>query len=342
MGQADMKSVADVVALEEERQKRANEADAALSTAGGMLRAAREAMGLGLADVAARTNIKEANLAAIEAMDTAALPSQPYTMGFVRAYAREVSLPEEALMERFREQAGYVLHDRATTVTAPKRSGQVESGRELSVIVLIVVLGLILWAAWTLLITAAPDVPEDSSRFSFSKDDQAPVVAAPESAPTESTPGDDLVAALVAQADAEAQASEGEAVDVDEQPTGTVPATTEPATTEPETAVVTQPVETVPVEDVVAEPIRLRRLVSVDPVYPPLCEASAEAIETVTVSYGVNSRGRPISTAISRSTNPCFNGAALAAISRWRYDPDAVTRENGRGLTAQFTFDRPY
>ncbi|MCQ8185122.1 TonB family protein [Parvularcula maris] len=333
MGQADKRSVADVVALQEERARRNGEAEGTLGHAGAMLRAAREALGLSVHDVALRTNIKAQNLAAIEEMNREVLPSQPYTMGFVRAYAREVSLPEDALMERFRREIGYEVRDRASRIDAPRRPKDPDGGRELSVLLVLAIVGFVLFCVWKLLISASPELPEDASRFTFSKDDQTEVVrpAEPSAVPAE---------AQTESVAEEPPAGEGQA---EGQPTAS------------QTAAVTESVEPVPVEETPpvqsaaeaapepeAEALRpLRRLVAVDPVYPPLCEGNAEPIETVTVAYTINGRGRPTGGRITSSSNPCFNGAALAALERWRYDPGTVRGDNAR-QTARFTFDRPY
>lgn len=61
-------------------------------TVGERLRAAREAQGLDLGEVAQRTRIPQRHLAAIETGDYNALPSTTYAMGFAKAYARTVGV----------------------------------------------------------------------------------------------------------------------------------------------------------------------------------------------------------------------------------------------------------
>lgn len=338
MGQLDMQSGADVVALDAERQKRSSEGDEALSTAGGMLRAAREALGWTTLELAERTNIKEQHIVSIEEMNAEALPSQAYTMGFVRAVAREVSLPEDALMKRFREQIGYESSHRSPGIAKPVKGGNLGEGKEASAILLIVIVGLFAFVAWKLLNSAAPIPDDEADRFAFSKDDQeATVVAqgAEATAPAE-------VPEPTVEAFSNTRAPETVAP-IEEEPAPSLvrddrevieselgPVVDDPATTQGDTS------EAIP-EEVVA----LRRINSVDPVYPPLCEGSAELVETVTVSFAIDGRGRPISRRIVQSSNPCFNGAALAALERWRYDSETVTEAN-QAQTARFTFDRPY
>lgn len=66
-------------------------------TVGERLRAAREAKGLSLAEVAARTRVPLRHLEAIEASDFAGLPSATYAVGFVRSYARAIDADEVKL-----------------------------------------------------------------------------------------------------------------------------------------------------------------------------------------------------------------------------------------------------
>ncbi|MGC6401779.1 helix-turn-helix domain-containing protein [Sphingomonas sp. FW199] len=72
------------------------------ATVGDRLRTAREAAGLDLAEIAARTRIPQRHLEAIEQSDFSALPSPTYAYGFVKAYARSVGLDEVGLARTLR------------------------------------------------------------------------------------------------------------------------------------------------------------------------------------------------------------------------------------------------
>lgn len=72
--------------------------------ASAQMRAAREAAGLSLPDVAARTRVPLRHLEALERADYAALPGITYCAGFARAYARAVGLDEKALVAQVREE----------------------------------------------------------------------------------------------------------------------------------------------------------------------------------------------------------------------------------------------
>ncbi|MBA2919813.1 DUF4115 domain-containing protein [Sphingomonas sp. MAH-20] len=74
------------------------------ATAGTQLRDAREASGLSLADVAAKTRIPQRHLEAIERDDFDALPSMTYAVGFARAYARAAGADEVAVAATVRSQ----------------------------------------------------------------------------------------------------------------------------------------------------------------------------------------------------------------------------------------------
>jgi cytoskeleton protein RodZ len=86
-------------------------------TVGERLRAAREAMGLSLAEVASRTRVPLRHLEAIEASDFAGLPSVTYAVGFVRSYARAVDEDEVALAHDTRQEVSRTA--RTTPVYQP-------------------------------------------------------------------------------------------------------------------------------------------------------------------------------------------------------------------------------
>ena len=69
-----------------------------------MMRRAREAAGLSLDDLAARTRVPMRHLAALEAGEYQALPGTTYAAGFSRAFARAVGLDETALVAKVRAE----------------------------------------------------------------------------------------------------------------------------------------------------------------------------------------------------------------------------------------------
>lgn len=77
-----------------------------LSPVGQQLRAAREAKGLSLEDVAAQTRIPLRHLASIEIADWEHLPAPTYTIGFAKNYAGAVGLDRTEIGTQLREEMG--------------------------------------------------------------------------------------------------------------------------------------------------------------------------------------------------------------------------------------------
>lgn len=71
---------------------------------GGRLRAAREAQGLSLAQVAAETRINQRHLVQIEQGDFGGLPARTYAIGFTRTYARMLGLDDAAIADEVRAE----------------------------------------------------------------------------------------------------------------------------------------------------------------------------------------------------------------------------------------------
>jgi cytoskeleton protein RodZ len=69
---------------------------------GAALKAARELRGLNLQQLADATRVRRSYLAAIEEMRLEELPSRPFTIGYIRAYAAALGLDGDAAVERFR------------------------------------------------------------------------------------------------------------------------------------------------------------------------------------------------------------------------------------------------
>jgi transcriptional regulator with XRE-family HTH domain len=69
---------------------------------GQYLRAVREHRGLTLAQVAAETRVRRLYLTALEEGEHGPLPSRPFAVGYVRAYARALALDGDEIVARFR------------------------------------------------------------------------------------------------------------------------------------------------------------------------------------------------------------------------------------------------
>lgn len=88
---------------------------------GAALKAAREFRGLTLEQVADTTRIRRSYLAAIEEMRLDELPSRPFTIGYVRAYANALGMDGEAAVERFK------VDEPATDAALPEPIGVKEA-----------------------------------------------------------------------------------------------------------------------------------------------------------------------------------------------------------------------
>lgn len=95
---------AEIVQMDEARAKRRSGDGQEFENAGAQLRAAREAAGLSIDDIAERTHIKAAFLTAIEDMDTGRLPHRPFVIGFVTAYAQQLRLSPQEIVARFKDE----------------------------------------------------------------------------------------------------------------------------------------------------------------------------------------------------------------------------------------------
>lgn len=85
-----------------------DEAPTAPVSVGAKLRAAREAAGLSLSEIANRTRVPIRHLEAIEASEYATLPGSTYTIGFTKSYAKALGLDEMTIVGEMREELAQV------------------------------------------------------------------------------------------------------------------------------------------------------------------------------------------------------------------------------------------
>lgn len=150
--------------------------------AGARLRAAREAQGLDLAEIAVRTRIPQRHLEAIESGDYSGLPSSTYALGFAKAYARAVGEDEVSIAREVRS-AMSSLPERSPP---PQYYPLEDAGRVPSrgfawtalIVALLVVIGVGIWYGTDLFRSTTP--PED--------------VLAPVDAPSAGNPSNTAVA----------------------------------------------------------------------------------------------------------------------------------------------------
>ncbi len=87
------------------------------SHVGERLAVARRAQDLTLQDIASRTRIPMRHLEAMEAGHLESLPGRTYAIGFAKAYARAVELPEDEIAQAIREALGGASHQPTREVT---------------------------------------------------------------------------------------------------------------------------------------------------------------------------------------------------------------------------------
>jgi len=189
---------------------------------GAALGAAREFRGLTVQDVADATRIRQSYIEALEAMRLEDLPSRPFTIGYVKSYAKLLGLDGEAAVARFKLDAP----DDNEPLRAPVGVRR-ESDPRLGLLLaggLLVVAAIVLWnvaqraiakdaPAPMVAAATAPRAPTLASGGAVSLG--APVPAPAESTTPEpyKTPGLDDAAANGGSADAVNAASKARAVE---------------------------------------------------------------------------------------------------------------------------------
>ncbi len=74
-----------------------------MPTIGEELKAAREAQGLSLTEIAEKTRISHTFLKALEEDDYSVIPGEVFVIGFLRTYSKELGLNVKDVMARYRE-----------------------------------------------------------------------------------------------------------------------------------------------------------------------------------------------------------------------------------------------
>ena len=136
---------------------------------GSRLKAAREARGITLRQIADRTNLSMVALEALERDDISKLPGGIFSRAFVRAYAGEVGLdPEQAVRDFIKHHPHDWVTAGSPIVRGHEDDGTPEVARRrrlalvvLAVIVLAAVVGLLL--VWTARAGSPGDVPPETA-----------------------------------------------------------------------------------------------------------------------------------------------------------------------------------
>jgi cytoskeleton protein RodZ len=110
---------------------------------GSRLRAAREAKGLTIHDLADQTRVRVAALEAIEAGDFARLPEPIYVQSYLRAFAQAVGLPVEPVLEAFRRAAPSPQPPSAVAAAVSRRTIETRPASSISVGGIVAVLAVL-------------------------------------------------------------------------------------------------------------------------------------------------------------------------------------------------------
>jgi cytoskeleton protein RodZ len=160
------------------------------SDIGEALRAVREFRGLDLDELAETTRVRRSYLEAIEALQLEKLPSRPFTIGYIRAYASALGLDPDAAVERFKADEPVldeplhapigVLDERDPRFTA------------LMIGVVVIILAIVLYNVATRAMSDSapppPTAPETAAAKALEGGKTGPVtLGAPLPAPVEST-----------------------------------------------------------------------------------------------------------------------------------------------------------
>jgi len=171
------------------------------------LKAAREASMRTLGQLADLTRVRAEYLKALEENAWSSLPSRPFTLGYVRAYARALGLDEEVAADRFKSECP----DLSDKLHAPVGSDleEVKKGSPVLVGVIgLMVAGVVAWNVTQRVMTADHAAPSDLQQTPEAWSQGDPLAVVPISAPLPAPPDQTVPAPYITPGlDPEAQAA---------------------------------------------------------------------------------------------------------------------------------------
>ena len=144
---------------------------------GSALRAAREFRGLNLQDVADATRIRQGYIEALEDLRLDELPSRPFTIGYVKSYAKLLGLDGDAAVARFKLD----VPDDSEPLRAPVGVRHERDPR----LGLILALGVLIVAAIVLWNVAQRAIAKDAPPAQVAQAQASAAVAAPAAVPVD-------------------------------------------------------------------------------------------------------------------------------------------------------------
>jgi cytoskeleton protein RodZ len=130
-----------------------SEEPAATRSAGAALRRRREALNLGLGDIAAALKIKLAYLSALEAGRLDLLPGRAYAFGFLRAYADHLGLDPDEIARRFKQETPAFAERPNLSLPMPLGERSIPGVGTLLVAIILAICG---YGTWYYLATVEP------------------------------------------------------------------------------------------------------------------------------------------------------------------------------------------
>ncbi len=331
-------------------------------SAGAFLASARAAAGMAIEEIGDATKVKVAHLQAIEAMRADLLPPLPYTIGFVKAYARHMGLDADAVALRFREDIAATAAPAALDAARREKtelSGGAEGARIASVFA---ILAIILFGVWVMI-----EIIGGGRDANGSVETEAPRVRLGDAAAVAPTPRPSVhsqpatdrgSAPLPAETPSAGATEEGvvenagtetpAAPDIIQTPADTeapaISAMADPPAVASESERAAEPEIVQPQAELQSRPLPRRRqpeppapviveselVRSLSPAYPERCARRANPVESVTLAFDVSVSGSVTNARVASSTNDCFEAEALRTLSRWQFSPRTV---NGSAAT---------
>jgi len=161
---------------------------------GAALKAARQGLGLTLEEIAEETRVRARHLGAIEDARLDILPSRPFTVGYVRAYAKALGLDADATAARYRTEFPSPDDDELHTPVGVPRDRRRFRGGPLMALASVAVLAVVGWNVALYAMQMAPKkapavAPHQAVQIAHTNaaTDGAYPVAAPLPAPAEAT-----------------------------------------------------------------------------------------------------------------------------------------------------------
>ncbi|MBL8536509.1 MAG: DUF4115 domain-containing protein [Hyphomonadaceae bacterium] len=118
--------------------------------AGRKLTEARQQLGLSIEEVADRIRVRREFLEALEQMNVKLLPGRAYALAFLRSYARELGIDENAIVDQFQDECALSREDPKAQIRNPASKPRRERPWMIAAAFVLVAVGLVGWRALTL------------------------------------------------------------------------------------------------------------------------------------------------------------------------------------------------